>query len=378
MLSSRWLIFAACIVGLPGCTLNSVGTPSENGKTTKTEDFVEFDSPPVLLLSREQVATLREDPDLERAAAPIILLAEEALARAPTPLKRIIYGGRVSSDPERIQSTRQLRDMTLLDALAWAHAVTGSSKYAEGARRYLMAWIRACRPTGHMVNDHKLAPCFLAFHLVGEGLSRKERQEIIDWAVEMGKHHIPRWKDQRAGGNKPIKRIKMVLLSAIAADRKDWLEWADEKISLHLQASLRPNGRSLDLERRDALHYHANCMEVMVQVAHAGRLSGIDTFGRTTPDGASIRKSIDFMLPYVRGEKVHGEWVNSISSIDQRRWEAGDPYYRPGKPWDTSEAYKTLVLASSFVPSYKKFFASVRPKGKGLTGPTFFELIASQ
>ena len=120
MLTSRWLIVAACLMGLPGCTLNSVGAPSENGETTKTEDFVELDSPPVLLLSREQVATLREDPDLERAAAPIIRLAEEAIARAPTPLKKIIYGGRVSSDPERIQSTRQLRDMTLLDALAWA------------------------------------------------------------------------------------------------------------------------------------------------------------------------------------------------------------------------------------------------------------------
>ncbi|MCH7752822.1 MAG: alginate lyase family protein [Planctomycetes bacterium] len=238
-----------------------------------------------------------------------------------------------------------------------------------------MAWIRACRPTGHMVNDNKLTPCFLAFHMLGKGLPRKEQQEFIDWAVEMGERHIRSWKDRSAGGNKAAKRIKMVVLAAAVADRKDWLEWADEKIQLHLQASLRPDGRSLDLEHRDAMHYHLSCLSEMLQGAHAGRLSAIDSFDRTTPEGASIRKSIEFMLPYARGEKVHKEWVNSHSSIDQRRWEAGDPYYRPGKPWDPSEAYTTLVLASSFDPSYKKLLATLRPKG--LTGPTFFELIAS-
>lgn len=378
-------------MGLHGCTrstaqrgnsqlLKNVATASEKGKTTKAEEnerFVEFDSPPVILLSRQQQATLRRDPGLERAAAPIIRLADEALGRAATPLKKIIYGGRVSNDPDRIRSARHLRDMTLLDALAWAHVVTGKPKYAKGARRYLMAWIRACRPVGHMVNDNKLTPCFLAFHLVGEGLPRKERQEVIDWAEEMGDRHIRAWKDRGAGGNKAAKRIKMVLLSAVAADRKDWLEWADRKTNLLLQASLRPDGRSLDLERRDAMHYHVSCLSAMLQGAHAGRLSGIDTFGRATPEGASIRKSINFMLPYARGDKVHKEWVNSRSPIDKKRWEAGDPYYRPGKPWDPLEAYKTLVLASSFDPSYKKLLASLRPKGKGLTGPTFLELIAS-
>jgi len=40
--------------------------------------------------------------------------------------------------------------------------------------------------------------------------------------------------------------------------------------------------------------------------------------------------------------------VNSKVKLDHQRWQAGDPYYKPGKPWDPWEAYESLLLASTF------------------------------
>lgn len=37
-----------------------------------------------------------------------------------------------------------------------------------------------------------------------------------------------------------------------------------------------------------------------------------------------------------------------LSTQRKERWDAGDPYYEPGKPWDPYEAYEALLSGTTF------------------------------
>ena len=71
-------------------------------------------------------------------------------------------------------------------------------------------------------------------------------------------------------------------------------------------------------------------------------------------------------MPFIKGEKNHPEWVNSKTKLDHERWEAGDPYYKPGKPWDPWEGYKSLMLASPFDKSLHPTGRKAQAKQKSM------------
>ena len=41
----------------------------------------------------------------------------------------------------------------------------------------------------------------------------------------------------------------------------------------------------------------------LLQLAHLGRQVGVDLCSAQTPDGRSIRKALDFLAPYAKGER---------------------------------------------------------------------------
>ncbi|HMO26547.1 MAG TPA: hypothetical protein PKB10_09770, partial [Tepidisphaeraceae bacterium] len=104
---------------------------------------------------------------------------------------------------------------------------------------------------------------------------------------------------------------------------------------------------------RDALHYHLGSVEpgVLMLLTMRDPARTLDT---TVGKSGSVRNGLDFVVPYVRGEKVHREWVNSQVDLDRRRFEQGDEYYRPGKPWTADyRARRLFELAGAIDPKYR-------------------------
>jgi hypothetical protein len=85
-----------------------------------------------------------------------------------------------------------------------------------------------------------------------------------------------------------------------------------------------------------------------MEIALAARAGGYDLYRLSTPNGASVRKSVDFMVPYAKGEKVYPQWVNSKVKFDRERWEAGDEHYKPGSPYDPKDSLELFELAALF------------------------------
>lgn len=327
-----------------------------------TTAYLEFDLPPVIWLTAAERQKLSADssPAKKVVEANFRRMADAALQRPANPSDSIFYEGLVSNHPKRLAAAAYLEDMRFLHAFIWTYLFTGEKKYARRAQSYLLAWAATYRPTGNDVNENKLNPCFLTFEVLKDQLSKKQRARAEQWLRDIASKQKEGWRLGEVAGNRHSKRLKLILVLGLALEDRELQVFALDKAREVLQKSLFPDGRSHDLERRDAMHYHVSCVDGLLELSLIARIAEIDLYREKTPGGGSIKKSVDYTLPYVRGEKIHPEWTNSQVALDHRRGASGDPYYRPGKPWDPKEAIDMLTLASVYDPALRPLISTLK------------------
>ena len=319
--------------------------------TSFSQEYVEFDPPPLFLIKTEEAAKLRDivaAPPFDESYKALKAYADSVLGDKPDPLKKIIYEGHVSNHPDRLNSAKHLQDMNKIYALTWAYFVSGDSLYCTKAIEFVEAWAKTYKASGNDVNDNKLLTCMVAYQMLEKQMSPSQRKSIGRWIQTIGDAQKKGWKDEKRG-NHAGKRLKLIYFAACLDNDQDRIEWVQSKIQILWNSTLFKNGETYDFQRRDAVHYHFSTVSAFLQIAHIGRLTGKDHYNQEADNGGSIGKAIEFAMPYIKGEKIHPEWVNTRTKLDKERWaQAGDPYYKPGKPWDPWEAYESLLLASAF------------------------------
>ena len=319
--------------------------------TSFSEEYVEFDPPPLFLIKTEEAAKLRDivaAPPFDESYKALKAYADSVLGDKPDPLKKIIYEGHLSNHPDRLNSAKHLQDMNKIYALTWAYFVSGDSLYSTKAIEFVEAWAKTYKASGNDVNDNKLLTCMVAYQMLEKQMSPSQRKSIGRWIQTIGDAQKKGWKDEKRG-NHAGKRLKLIYFAACLDNDQDRIEWVQSKIQILWNSTLFKNGETYDFQRRDAVHYHFSTVSAFLQIAHIGRLTGKDHYNQEADNGGSIGKAIEFAMPYIKGEKIHPEWVNTRTKLDKERWaQAGDPYYKPGKPWDPWEAYESLLLASAF------------------------------
>ena len=278
----------------------------------------------------------------------IIAKADSVLHFSPNPLDSIFYEGYVSNHPRRLKSVMSLRDMSYMFRLVDAYLVTDGKKYAVHAINYLTAWSSTYRPTGNDVNENKLDICFYVFDIMRVLLTSEEQRPIEDWLHLIATKQQSRWSMANGSSNRHVKRLKLILMAAVVLGDASLESFVRSQLTPMITSAFYEDGSSRDLQRRDALHYHVDCIKVYLELAYLARLIDVSIYDLIGETGGSVKKSLHYIFPYVRGEKIHEEWVHTKVGLDRRRWEAGDPYYRPGKPWDQMEAFSTLLLAQPF------------------------------
>jgi hypothetical protein len=157
-------------------------------------------------------------------------------------------------------------------------------------------------------------------------------------------------REKTPNNNWEAKRLKIIGLAGGILINRQMMEYSIEGFKEYISTAYFPDGTSNDLHTRDALHYHISgikpCLSAFINLPEFDERFNLYNWEST--DGSSIRKAVEYTLPYARGEKQRREWTNSKAKIDKRRAEAGLENYQPGSLFDPEDARELFEWACYF------------------------------
>ncbi|MBD3240392.1 MAG: iduronate-2-sulfatase, partial [Chitinivibrionales bacterium] len=328
------------------------------GAAVAGEKVGEFSIPDVTPLTPAQTACLRTLCTTDSSAARIARQTREQalplLDLAPAPLEVIHYEGLVNTDPRRIATVEKLRQMGDAALLMRFWQASGDTRARETLCSLTVAWAQTYRPTGNDVNENKFYPLLVAYLAFRDSISEGRRQVVDTWIGTMAPLHAKAVETSTHFTNRYSKHVRLLCIFGLILDREEWVAASRQAIRRFVTQSLRPDGTSLDLERRDALSYHQSALRPMIELARLAGTDGPALYAWESEAGGSISKSVAYVVPYALGEKVHKEWVNTTVGLDKRRAQAGLSYYQPGKLFDPQSSLRLMSAASYFDESLLK------------------------
>ncbi len=237
------------------------------------------------------------------------------------------------TNPESKQDLDQPRVAALGDrvqALALAYFFTGDEAYARAAARQLRVWF--LDPATRM-NPH------LRFAQLVRGIDRERGSGIIDtrWFIEVvdaigllegsaswtvvDQRGMKEWfaryltwlrtspngEHEREARNNhgswfAAQTAAYALFTGDTAAARSIIEGVKERIGWQIK----PDGsQPIELERTRSYHYSNFNIEALSRLAELGRHMGVDVWRYQAPGGASLRRALDHIAPYVDRQR---EW----------------------------------------------------------------------
>ena len=299
---------------------------------------------------------LKKDEEVKKLYAVYQQRADQALGEEPHPIDTIRSEGLLQGNPKKTATQFALTDMGRIYALALVYRVSGDEKYLTKTAAYLKAWATKNTPNGDPIDDTNLDNPIEAYDMVKEKLSRDDDGIISAWLrrtaqIEIsGPHNRP--GRGTATNNWHSHRLKIIGEIAYAIGDTALQNYTVNGLKKQIETNLNPDGSSTDFVSRDALHYHVYDLEPLLKLAIVlRRATGVDYYTYVAPTGTSIKKSTDWLLPYLNGQKTHGEFVNSTVPFDRERAKNGEAAYKAGTLFDPKNGIATLMLADYFDPT---------------------------
>ena len=238
-------------------------------------------------------------------------------------------------DGERNPETYLISDHKQVDKLvkavqycSLAYNLTGDEKYAEKAASFLQTWfidtatkmnpnlqyaqfikgVNNGRGAG-LIDVRGFADIVNSVGLLKESKSwtNEDNDQLKTWvrtylawmleskngkAEQKAKNNHGIWYDQQ------IVAFQLYLNDTAAA--RKYMNTTLNRIAQQIE----PDGKMpAELVRTAALSYNTFCLEAWFRTASFADNAGVDIWHYTTADGRSIRKALDWLLPYAMGEK---------------------------------------------------------------------------
>lgn len=355
MINSVFFVVVSMVVGL---LVSGIG-PSD------AAEVGEFEIPQTVFLDETQldrlVLLLTTDPEAKAVAERAVAAAQPGLRRAPEPLAVIHYEGMVHTDPRRVQTVASLDQMGDIALLLRAWQVTRDPAVATHLRRLITAWAQTYQITGNDVNENKFCPLLMAYASLRGTFEAGARDAVDGWVQELGAFHSERVEAAEGFSNRYGKHLRITALCAAVLDRPAWRAAAVEGAKHMIEHGLRPDGSSHDLEHRDSLGYHGSAVRALIEMSLFLPHDDSETtlYDWVAPSGASIRKSVDFVVPYATGEKTREEWRHTKVELDRQRAAAGIAKYQPGASYKPEQALPLMEAACLYDPSLRPLVATL-------------------
>jgi len=317
----------------------------------------------VVSITNSEIKLLRHNIDTNNATPstykkvfhPFLIAAQKALTETPDPIEEIQSQGLLEGNPAKVASTKAVEDAYKVYALALFYRLYGGKIYLDKATAFLLAWSNTNKASGDPINETKLEDMITGYDLIRDQLSPENKNIIDNWLSNIADAELNSASAKPGKGtainNWNSHRIKIITLIAYTLHAKKYSDVIITELEKQLAINLNPDGTTNDFVERDAFHYHTYDLEPLLTVCVAiYRATGKNYFNYQTPKGSSIKKCVDFMVPYMLGDKTHGEFVNSTVPFDLQRAQNNEKGYKAGTLFNSESGLYTLSLAAYFNP----------------------------
>ena len=310
-------------------------------------------------LNKSEVNKLKVSIKSEKGTADLYAsfldIAKKALSEKPNPRDTIVSEGHLNNNPDKVASQISMKDYKKIYSLSLAYQIEGSANYLSKATEYLIAWATVNHPTGNPINDTKLDDIMMGYDMIRSAIKESDRQTIDNWLVAIAEQEMKKMKKGKTTSmnNWHSHRLKVVGQVGFIMNDNKYIDFAIAGIETQVATNLNPDGTSFDFLERDAMHYHLYDLEPLTTLAIIiKRAKGINEFTFVSQKETSIKKSVDWLLPYMTGEKTHAEYVNSKVEFDRKRAQNNEKSFEIGHSFQPSQGIYEIVLASYFDKSY--------------------------
>jgi hypothetical protein len=230
-----------------------------------------------------------------------------------------------------------------VSALGLAFYLSDDPKYAEHAARVLKTWFldptTSMRPnllyaqavpgvtTGRaegvldgvllarMLDGAELLAGAPAWSAEDASALRAWFAQLLDWL----RSHENALKEERKRNNHGTWYDVQVVRYALFVNRRELARSVVEAAkSRRVVAQIAPDGsQPEELERTKTFDYSMYNLRALFDLATLGRAVGVDLFSYTSPDGRSIRRAFEYLLPYADASKVWpGTQITPVKHAD--------------------------------------------------------------
>lgn len=314
----------------------------------------------IVVLDKYETSRLKEvistHPDVHYLYDSIVSIATVALKHQPQPLEKMYYECLLDTDSKRIHTVKSFDDINHTATLIYAGYGTDNREYGEKVKEIVVEWARTYLPDGNTINENKFIVFFWGYHIYKNRFSLTEQQVVEDWINKIALKQMNR--ERTPNNNWEAKRLKIIGIAGSILQDKQFIEYSIEGFKKYISTAYFPDGTSNDLHSRDALQYHISgikpCLSAFINLSKFDKRFNL--FNLESESGSSIRKSVEYIVPYARGEKQRKEWTNSKVELDRRRAEAGIEKYQPGKLFNPKDARELFEWASYYNSDWDAIF----------------------
>ncbi len=284
-------------------------------------------------------------------------LANKALTEAPDPIEKITSEGKLAGDPDKIKTTKSLEDARKIYALALVYKIDDNKACLNKASEYLLAWAKVNKSSGDPIDETRLDDFVTGYDIIRNDVTPEIRKTIDGWllAIADGELNSKYMAPGRgtAINNWNSHRIKIIAMIVYTLHNDNYGKIIQQELIKQIAINLYADGSGYDFKERDALHYHIYTLEPLITATTIiYRATGKDYFNYESETGSSIKKSVDFLVPFVTGEKTHGEFLNSHVAFDMKRAKNNEKDYQPGAKFNPLTGIHVLEQAAYFNKKY--------------------------
>jgi hypothetical protein len=234
-------------------------------------------------------------------------------------------------------------------------------------------------------------PMIVAYDIVQYELPPRTRTMMLQFMDNMAQSYLhdfalrktstARRATENARSNWQAFRVELATLSAYLTGNRQYIQQAREAFNEFVEQNmvfplivLQPDGTKktvivndgsvFDFHQRDALHYVTVDLEPLLIAALAAKAHGDDWYSYVSPQRASLKRALEWLVPYATGVKTHQEFAKSTVAFDKQRGQAGWKGYSGA--WDPQTSKLLFRMAAQLdkefdTPALQKITAGTFP-----------------